>query len=94
VAWVSVKRAAFKLLRGTPHEYASSEKVVRSFCERCGCSLTYAHSKYPDEFDLTIASLDDPSAVVPTDHIWMSDAASWDRPGDGLPQHAGWRNAS
>ena len=47
-----------------------------------------------DEFDLTIASLDDPSAVIPTDHIWMSDAASWDRPGDDLPQHAGWRNAS
>jgi hypothetical protein len=93
VAWISVKRTAFKLLRGTPREYASSEKVVRSFCEQCGCSLTYAHTKYPDEFDLTIASFDDPSAIAPTDHIWMSDAASWDRPGDGLPQHAGWRNA-
>lgn len=27
-------------------------------------------------------------AVVPADHIWMSDAPGWDRPGDGLPQHA------
>ena len=38
-------------------------------------------------------ALDEPSAMAPTDHIWMSDAASWDRPGDGLPQHAGWRSA-
>jgi hypothetical protein len=93
VAWISVKRATFKLLRGTPREYASSEKVVRSFCERCGCSLSYTHDKYPDEIDLTIASLDSPEAVAPTDHIWMSDAASWDRPSDGLPQHAEWRGA-
>jgi hypothetical protein len=76
-----------------PREYASSSEVARGFCERCGCSLTYGHSKYPDEIDLTIASLDDPSQVVPTDHIWMSDAPSWDRPGDALPQHAGWRGA-
>ena len=93
VPWMSVKRAAFKLVRGTPREYASSDDVVRGFCEQCGCSLTYTHSKYPDEIDLTIAALDDPSAVAPTDHIWMSDAASWDRPGDGLTHHAGWRNA-
>lgn len=91
---MSVQRAAFKLLSGTPREYVSSERVVRSFCEQCGCSLTYAHSKYPDELDLTIASLDDPSAIAPTAHIWMSDAASWDRPDDGLPQHAGWRGAT
>ena len=46
-------------------------------------------SKYPDEIDVTNASLDDPSGAVPTANIWMSDAASWDRPGDGLPQQAG-----
>lgn len=93
VAWMSVKRADFKLLSGTPREYTSSEGVVRSFCDRCGCSLGYMHSNYPDQLDLTLATLDEPSAMAPTDHIWMSDAASWDRPGDGLPQHAGWRSA-
>jgi hypothetical protein len=93
VAWMTVKRATFRLLRGTPREYASSEKVVRTFCERCGCSLSYAHHKYPDEIDVTIASLDDSSGVVPTAHIWISDAVTWDRPGDGLPQHAEWRSA-
>lgn len=92
-AWMSVRRSSYRLLQGTPREYASSSAVVRSFCESCGCSLTYAHSKYPDEIDLTIASLDDPSLVDPTDHIWMSDAPAWDRPGDELPQHAGWRGA-
>ena len=93
VAWMTVKRATFKLLRGTPREYASSEQVLRTFCERCGCSLTYVHQKYPDEIDLTISSLDNPSVVAPADHLWMGDAALWDRPGDGLPQHAGWRSS-
>lgn len=93
IPWMTVDRASFRLERGTLREYASSEGVVRGFCERCGCSLSYAHRKYPTEIDLTIASLDDAEAIVPTAHIWMSDAMSWDRPGDGLPQHAGWRSA-
>lgn len=92
VAWMTVKRASFRLAGGALREYASSDGVARSFCERCGSSIGYTHRKYPDEIDLTLASLDNPSAVVPTDHIWMSDAPSWDRPGDGLPQHAEWRS--
>ena len=93
VAWMTVNLASFRLLSGALREYASSEGVLRSFCERCGCSIGYTHRKYPGEIDVTLASLDDPSVVAPTVHIWMSNAPTWDRPGDGLPQHAEWRNA-
>ena len=93
VAWMTVKRPTFRLVQGAPREYASSNAVVRGFCEHCGCSLTYSHRKHPDTIDVTIASLDQSGSVVPTDHIWMSDAPPWDRPGDALPQHGQWRGA-
>ena len=93
-AWMSVSRTSFRLLQGTLREYASSDGVVRGFCGRCGCSVSYTHRKYPDEIDITLATLDDANAILPTAHIWMSYAMSWDRPCVGLPQYAEWRKGA
>lgn len=87
VAWMTVQRSMLRQLGEPPREYVSSPGVTRGFCARCGTSLTYFHESYGDKVDITLASLDDPGAVAPADHIWMSDAVGWDRPGDGLPQH-------
>jgi hypothetical protein len=88
VAWVTVRLSQLRFTHGAPHPFASSLPVMRTFCAGCGSSLTYRHEDYGDTIDVTVATLDDPSLVKPADHIWMNDAISWDRPGDGLPQHA------
>ena len=92
VAWFTVPAASLVFTQGQPAAYRSSPPVLRGFCARCGTQLTYRNERSPGEVDVTIGSLDDPSRVAPTAHIWMEDAAAWDVPGDGLPCFERWRN--
>ncbi len=87
VAWATVARDSFRVLTGALRTYASSPPVLRQFCECCGSPLTYWNEGWPQNIDITIATLDNPQAVQPTEHIWMEDAVSWDRPNDGWPQY-------
>jgi hypothetical protein len=91
VAWFTVPRESFVLVKGEPVEYRSSPPVVRTFCGRCGTALTYRHSRYPDALDVTTTTLDDPAAVPPVDHVWVSDRIPWMKLADGLPTHPGFR---
>jgi hypothetical protein len=67
--------------------FASSPPVLRQFCEQCGTPVTYWSEGSPQTIDITIATLDEPEALEPVDHVWMEDAVSWDRPDDGRPQY-------
>lgn len=91
LGWVTVNSSNLEYTAGSPQEFASSPGVHRGFCGRCGTPLTYRNVQRPGEIDLTIGSLDEPSRAAPVDHIWMQDAPDWDRPQDGLPQHAAQR---
>jgi hypothetical protein len=93
VVWATVKRADYRITQGSPASFASSPPVIRTFCGHCGTQLTYWHQDSAETIDVTVASLDDPGVIAPTDHIWMEDAASWDRPGDELPQWPRSRSA-
>jgi len=88
LGWVTVKTADLRITAGSPQEFQSSPGVWRTFCGRCGAPIGYRNDRRPGEVDLTIGTLEEPSRVAPVDHIWMVDAASWDRPADGLPQYA------
>jgi hypothetical protein len=88
VAWFTVPGASFAFTRGQPATFRSSPPVERAFCARCGTQLTYRHQSWPGEVDVTVGSLDEPDRIAPAAHIWMQDAAAWDRPADGLPCHA------
>ena len=69
---------------GEPTLYASSKIATRGFCNRCGTPLTFAftHSK---NMDLSVGSLDDPSALQPVAHSGVeSRVANW-HADDGLP---------
>lgn len=92
VAWGTFDPARFELTRGHLAQYASSRPVVRGFCPRCGSALTYRHRERPQEIDVALASLDDPAALVPEYHIWVSERLPWVVPGDGLPQYPKWRS--
>ena len=93
VAWVTFRPENFAFTRGAPASYRSSPPVERTFCGSCGTPLTYQHASFADEIDVTIASLDDPSAIAPADHIWTSERIAWFVIGDRLPQHARSRGA-
>jgi hypothetical protein len=54
---------------------------------KCGTPLTYWHEGWPNEISVTISSLDAPADAQPTDHTWMSEAISWDKPADGLREY-------
>jgi len=88
VAWFSVPRAQFRFLRGTPAQFRSPQ-ALRSFCQRCGTQLTFGHDDLPDEIDVTTASLDEPNAVPPREHIYTATRLDWIKLDDGLPQ---WRD--
>jgi hypothetical protein len=75
------------LVRGQLRSFVSSPAVTRQFCDHCGTPVTYSNTADPTTVDVTIATLDRPDAMEPVDHVWMEDAACWDRPADGRPQH-------
>ena len=91
MAWASFPTERFTVTKGELSKYASSEQVERGFCGGCGTALTYLHEARPDEIDVALAALDDPAAVRPAFHIWVSQKLPWIALGDGLPQYAEWR---
>jgi hypothetical protein len=84
-AWFSVRAEGFRLVSGALAEFASSDHAVRRFCPACGTQLLFDDSRYPDEIDISTASLDDPAAVPPTFHIWTRCRVPWVKLDDGLP---------
>ena len=91
VAWATVARDTFRM-SGPVRSFASSPPVLRQFCEQCGTPLTYCKDESPGTIaktiDIAIATLDNPEAMEPVDHVWMEDAVSWDQPDDGRPQYS------
>lgn len=85
VAWATYARDAFRIVSGELHAYHSSPGVTRGICSDCGTSISYEHSDRPGEIDLTVNSLDNPSAPVLKAHIWTEDKPDWFAIGDDLP---------
>lgn len=83
----------FSFSKGQPVEFHSSAQVTRTFCGCCGSPLTYRTSEAPGRIDIMICSLDDPSSIVPTHHVWLSDRVCWDQVADGLPGFPASRTA-
>ena len=85
VAWFSVPSSGFSVLSGQPATFRSSDHGTRTFCPRCGTPLTFRSTRFPDDVDITICSLDDPEDVAPKDHTRVSSKLSWVRLDDELP---------
>jgi hypothetical protein len=90
LAWFTVRTGEFRYVIGAPKRYASSPRAVREFCDTCGAQLTFTENALAGrQFDVTIASLDDPEAVRPAQHIFVHSRLSWMSGLDTLPQRAG-----
>jgi hypothetical protein len=60
--------------------------VERGFCAQCGTPLTFVADS--GLVDITVGSMDDPSALPPRMHIWDSKRIPWLVVEDELPRHA------
>jgi hypothetical protein len=93
VGWCTVTRREAHFTGAALRAFRSSPRVTRTFCGKCGTSLTWSHDDYPDLLDITLASFDAADRLAPADHIWLRDALPWDQPHDGLPEHAAERDS-
>lgn len=86
VTWATVPSAAFRFERGAPRERRSSAQARRTFCADCGSPLTFRLDAQPDRLDVTVATLDDPEAVRPSEHVFTVSQRSWLTVEDDLPR--------
>ena len=93
VAFTTIIRADWIVLDGADRlrEWHSTPFGRRRHCGCCGSLLTVAVDFQPDTIDVTTATLDDPSAVMPIVHIFCEEAPSWSLAHDGLPRHPRYR---
>lgn len=74
----------FKLTRGEPKWFSSSDLVRRGFCGACGTPLFY-HISDADFINITLGSLDDPQTVKPVMQSNLDSKMVWFHALDGLP---------
>jgi hypothetical protein len=83
-ALATVKLADLAWTRGTPARFKSSSLAYRGFCAACGTPLTY-ETIGSDKLEITIGSLDDPSAAAPVRAFGIEAKVAWLDAVAGLP---------
>jgi hypothetical protein len=86
VTWFTVPPDAFRLIEGQLRTWRSSAKGQRGFCPHCGCQITFCHDDWPDQLDITLATLDDADVLPAERHIWTESRLSWLSLDPQLPQ--------
>ena len=81
-------QATFAYVKGAPAQFSSSPGVARSFCARCGTSLTYEADWCAGEVHINIGTLDHPEQFSPQRHVFVGEKVPWLHIDDGLPRHA------
>lgn len=88
MSWLVVPTVTFSLIQGEVALYASSDRAQRGRCPTCGTQLVFKRNSAPERTVVTIASLDDPGAVRPQEHIFWDDRVPGLIGMDDLPKHA------
>jgi len=88
IVFAGYKKENVKILQGTPHDYASSKNVRRSFCTTCSSpfSYRYVNAEKDGWLFIPIGVFDDPSGFTITKHIWVSQKLPWICISDSAPQ--------
>jgi hypothetical protein len=73
---------------GETTRWPSSERLDRLSCARCGTPMFAEPKDPPARLSVALATLDEPDALRPTMHIWVSEKLAWVTLDDGLPQYA------
>ena len=76
-----VRRENFSITQGAPKRYAkkadSGRTLVRYFCGDCGSPLYSHRENLPEVIGVRAGTLDDPSGLRITAHIWTNSAQPW-----------------
>ncbi len=84
--WVQVPPSRFRVTRGAARGFASSAHATRWFCGDCGTPL-YMTDDEGRSVGVTLGSLDEPEAVTPTVHGWVSARVGWEVLDEDLPRY-------
>ena len=88
MAWAGVARHGVEIEGKTLQRFESTPAVERTFCGRCGTSLTIWDRNHPDHVYVAIAALKEAESCAPEVHIWRSERLSWIETSDSLPRYA------
>jgi len=84
VTWIVIKWDQYSI-QPEPKSHTAKNKAIRTFCEECGTSLTYAHPNRSDFIDITAGTVNHPDSLNPDWHIWGKHKVEWVRMNDHLP---------
>lgn len=72
--------------------YRSSEQAERGFCTRCGSNLFWRQTAGPgiDQTSILAGTLDTPTGLKISQHIFVTDKSDYYEITDGLPQASHW----
>jgi len=74
---------------GKTARHASSPELWRVFCPTCGTRL-FAERPSASRVGIALAAFDDPNALPPECHFFVSSKIGWVRLNDDLPQYPEW----
>ncbi len=84
------KKSDVRIIKGSPISHreigTSGRPTQRGFCPVCGCSITAFADVYPDVHGICAASLDDPTILKISAHIWTDSMQPWDVVPEGVAQ--------
>ncbi len=84
-AYFNLLKSELRWTTAEPAYYASSKIARRGFCSHCGTPLSFEYAGSA-RIDLSVGSLDEPSAITPTSHFAVeSRIANW-HGADGLKE--------
>ncbi len=69
--YASVTRSDFRYTAGTPLTYRATERATREFCGICGAQVVF-RSTGSERLSVNLVTLDHPSRIEPTLHIWIT----------------------
>ncbi len=86
MVFATVKRTSLALAGDEPRVYPSTSFGERWFCALCSTQIAMRDFRAPD-IEIAVACLDEPGAVTPHFHIWISSRVPWFEITDDLPKH-------
>ena len=66
--------------------FQSSKEAKRGFCKKCGSSLFFKSSRWPDELHITLSNCKTPLDIAPQAHVFWDTHVDWVISDDDLPR--------
>ncbi len=91
VTWAGVPAAQFRWIAGEAllSHFDTATGATRSFCSRCGSTLTFRSPRWPDEVHATVANVEGDLDRAPQAHAYADRAPAWYPIHDDLPRLGG-----